>query len=63
MFGIKYKIGEALGWDVRNFELIRSGEKGGRPNWEVEHHDPPHQRYAFTACAENDIYGLHEVTA
>ena len=61
MFKIKSKIGEVLGWDIKDFELIKSGKKGGRPNWEVEHHDAPHKRYAFTAFDENDIYGLHEV--
>lgn len=60
---LKHKIGELLGWNVRDFELIRSGRKGGRPNWEVEHHDSQFgkNRYAFTAFDENDIDGLHKV--
>ena len=62
MFEIKCKIGELLGWDIRDFELIPSGKKGGRPNWETEHHDTSHRRYAFTAFDADDIYGLHEVT-
>ena len=60
---LKCKIGEMLGWDIRDFELIRSGMKGGRPNWEVEHHSSPigQGRYAFTAFDADDIHGLHEV--
>lgn len=60
---LKCKVGEMLGWNIRDFELIRSGRKGGRPNWEVEHHDSPFgkNRYAFTAFDANDIDGLHKV--
>ena len=63
MFNIKIKIGEVLGLDIKDFELIKSGKKGGRPNLEVEHHDAPHKRYAFTCFDETDIYDLHEVIA
>ena len=60
---LKRKIGELLGWDIRDFELIRSGKKGGRPNWEIEHHNSPvgKKRYAFTAFDADDIDGLHKV--
>ena len=61
-FKIKCEIAKVIGWDIRDFELIPSGKKCGRPNWEIEHHEPPHKRYAFTAFDENDISGLHEVT-
>lgn len=63
MNALKRKVGELLGWEICNFELIRSGKKGGRPNWEVEHHNGKFgkNRFAFTAFDENDIYGLHEV--
>lgn len=60
---LKSKVGEMLGWNIMDFELIRSGKKGGRPNWEVEHHNSPFgkDRYAFTAFDANDIDGLHKV--
>ena len=29
IFKIKSKIGEVLGWDIKDFELIKSGKKGG----------------------------------
>lgn len=57
---LKRKVGDMLGWNIRDFELIKSGRKGGRPNWEVEHHGSK-IRYAFTAFDANDIDGLHEV--
>ena len=31
MFEIKCKIGELLGWDIRDFELIPSGKKRRSP--------------------------------
>lgn len=57
---LKCKVASMLGWNIRDFELIRSGKKSGRPNWEVEHYNS-HNRYAFTAFDEADIEGLHEV--
>ena len=36
MFKIKKAIADMVGWDIRDFELIKSGMKGGRPNWEIE---------------------------
>ena len=63
MFEIKKAIGIELGWNICDFELIKSGKKGGRPNWEVERRDAPRGtgRYAFTAFDANDIDGLHKV--
>ena len=63
MFELKCEIGRILGWDIKEFELIKSGKKGGRPNWEVEHHRAPHIRYAFTAFDTSDICDLHKVIA
>ena len=52
-----------VGWNIRDFELIKSGKKGGRPNWEIERYDAPRGtgRYAFTAFDANDIYDFHKV--
>lgn len=60
---IKAEIGFRLGWDIRDFELIRSGSKGGRPNWEVERYDSRRgeNRFAFTAFDATDIHGIHKV--
>lgn len=60
---LKAAIGKLLGWEVRDFELIRSGRKGGRPNWEVERYDAKRgeNRFAFTAFDTNDIYDVHKV--
>lgn len=60
---LKIAVAKLVGWDIRDFELIKSGKKGGRPNWEIERHDAPRGvgRYAFTAFDANDIYDLHEV--
>ena len=60
---IKRKVGELLGWNICDFELIRSGKKNDRPNWEVERYSSlfGKSRYAFTAFDANDIYDLHEV--
>lgn len=63
MNAIKRKVGEMLGWNICDFELIRAGMKSGRPNWEVERYSSPFgkSRYAFTALDANDIDDLHEV--
>lgn len=61
MFALKCQNGKMLDWNVSDFELIKSGKKGGRPNWEVEHHEAPHTRFAFTAFDTNDIDELHKV--
>ena len=63
MFEIKKAIANMVGWNICDFELIKSGKKGGRPNWEIERHDAPccTSRYAFTAFDANDIDGFHKV--
>ena len=63
MLEIKKAIGDMVGWNICEFELIKSGRKGGRTNWEIERHDAPRGtgRYAFTAFDANDIDGLHKV--
>ena len=63
MFKIKKAIADMVGWHIRDFELIQSGMKRGRPNWEIERYDAPRGtgRYAFTAFDANDIYDFHKV--
>ena len=63
IFEIKKAVAALVGWDICEFELIKSGKKGGRPNWEIERCDSPRGkgRYAFTAFDANDIYDLHKV--
>ena len=63
MLEIKKAIANMVGWDIRDFELIKSGKKGGRPNWEIKRYDAPRGagRYAFTAFDANDIYDFHKV--
>lgn len=60
-FAIKAEVCcNLLGWGIRDCELIRSGTKSGRPNWEVENHYT-RERFSSTAFDENDIYDLHKV--
>ena len=63
MYEIKKAVANRVGWNICDFELIKSGTKGGRPHWEIERHDTIRGtgRYAFTAFGANDIDGLHKV--
>ena len=60
VFEIKKAVAKKVNWDIKDFEIYRSGTKAGRPNYEIEHHITG-QRYAFTAFDEDDINGLHIV--
>lgn len=60
MSEIKKAIAILIKWEIKDFNLFRSGEKGGRPNWEIENRKN-NKRYAFTAFGSDDIDGLHEI--
>jgi len=56
---IKRTIAILINWKIEDFDLIHSGTKRGRPNWEVVNRN--NKRFAFTAFDSSDIDGLHEV--
>lgn len=60
MIRIRFAIAEIMCWGEFDFEIIHSGWKGGRPNWEIQH-DESKVRFAFTAFDGDDIHGLHMV--
>ena len=62
-FELKKAIADMVGWDIKDFELIKCGMKGGRPSWEIERYDAPRGTciYAFEAFDANDIYDFHKV--
>ena len=60
MNSIRPAIAKIMCWGERDFEIIPSGLKGGRPNWEIQHYKG-NVRFAFTAFDGGDIDGLHMV--
>lgn len=58
--GIKIEASKMIGCKVTECMLHRVGEKGGRPNWEIEI-TKDRRRFTFTAFDKEDINGLHEV--
>lgn len=59
-YAIKCRIAEIVGWNIRDFELIPSGCRNGRPSWEIERHGTE-SRMTFTAFDANDIHGLRPI--